>query len=82
MAYALTSKSQVTIPKQVRQALHIGPGEEIDYVIEADGRVMIVPSRPSPSGADNPFLKWRGTGILKMSTEDILRETRGDDCMR
>ena len=82
MAYALTSKSQVTVPKQVRKALNVGPGEEIDYLIEADGRVVIFRSRPSPSGADNPFLKWRGTGILKMSTEDILRETRGDDCMR
>ena len=49
MAYALTSKSQVTVPKHIRKALNVGPGQEIDYVIEPDGQVVIVPSRPVSS---------------------------------
>lgn len=49
MAYALTSKSQVTVSRQMRKALNVGPGEEIDYLIEPEGRVVIVPSRPDPA---------------------------------
>ena len=30
----VTSKGQVTIPKEVREALHIDPGDELAYVIQ------------------------------------------------
>ena len=82
MGYALTTKSQVTVPKAVRLALHVGPGEEIDYKVQANGTVVMFPVKKPALAVANPFLKWRGTGILKQSTEDILRETRGEDCMR
>ncbi len=82
MAYALTSKSQVTVPKQVRKALNVGPGEEIDYLIEADGRVVIFPSRPGLDTTGNPFLAMVGIGIRKRPTDDIMRETRGEDWNR
>jgi antitoxin PrlF len=82
MGYALTTKSQVTVPKAVRQALHVGPGEEIDYKVQANGTVVMFPVKKPVVTVENPFLKWRGVGILKQSTEEILRETRGEDCMR
>ena len=31
MSYALTVKSQVTVPKAIRQHLHVLPGQAIDY---------------------------------------------------
>jgi antitoxin PrlF len=82
MGYALTTKSQVTVPKAVRQALHVGPGQEIDYKVHANGTVVMFPVKKAVAVVENPFLKWRGTGILKLSTEEILRETRGEDSMR
>jgi antitoxin PrlF len=82
MGYALTTKSQVTVPKAVRLALGVQPGQEIDYEVKPDGQVLIFPVKKPDAKALNPFLKWRGTGILKKSTEDILRETRGEDAMR
>ena len=39
----LTSKGQVTIPKVVRDFLRIKPGDRLDFVIEADGRVVVRP---------------------------------------
>jgi antitoxin PrlF len=82
MGYALTSKSQVTIPKAVRQALGIGPGQEVDYEVQPGGKVLIVPvERAAPANVDL-FQAWRGVGILKRGTADILSDTRGDDCMR
>ncbi|MBW8755081.1 MAG: type II toxin-antitoxin system PrlF family antitoxin [Sphingomonadales bacterium] len=37
----LTSKSQVTVPKDVREALGVGPGEMVEFHVDADGRVTI-----------------------------------------
>jgi antitoxin PrlF len=82
MGYALTSKSQVTIPKSIRLALGVGPGEEIDYKVQKNGNVLMLAATKSVEAGQNPFLKWRGTGILKKSTEEIMRETRGQESMR
>ena len=41
----LTSKGQTTIPKQVREHLKLSPGDKLDFVIEAEGRVVIRPAK-------------------------------------
>lgn len=38
----LTSKGQTTVPKDIRDHLHLRPGDRIEFVIEADGRVVLV----------------------------------------
>lgn len=38
----LTSKAQTTIPRPVREALRLRPGDEVAYVIEGPGRVVMV----------------------------------------
>ncbi|MDO5624894.1 MAG: type II toxin-antitoxin system PrlF family antitoxin [Pseudomonadota bacterium] len=78
MPYALTSKSQVTVPKAVRQALGVGPGESVDYEVQADGRVLMFPVKAPVQEGENPFLRWLGTGVSGMTTEEILNETRGE----
>lgn len=84
MGYALTSKSQVTIPKNMRLHLGIHPGESIEFEPLPDGRVAIFPARKvvTVPKSENPFRKFLGIGISGLSTEEILRETRGEDCMR
>ena len=34
-------KSQLTLPEEVRRALHIGEGDEVEFVIHEDGTVTI-----------------------------------------
>ncbi len=84
MSYALTSKSQVTLPKNMRLHLGIQPGDAVDFEILPDGRVAISPARQESvkPKAPNPFRKFLGIGISGLSTEEILRETRGEDSMR
>ena len=41
----LTSKGQITIPKQVREHLKLNPGDKLDFVIESEGRVVIRPAK-------------------------------------
>jgi antitoxin PrlF len=43
-ASTLTSKGQTTIPKDVRDHLKLQTGDQIDFVIEADGTVVIRPA--------------------------------------
>ena len=39
----LTSKGQITLPKQVREQLRLHTGSRIDFVIEPAGRVILKP---------------------------------------
>jgi antitoxin PrlF len=80
MSYALTVKSQVTVPKAIRQHLRLVPGQSIDYEPLADGSVRITAAKQTPE--DNPFLAMVGIGIRRQPTEEIMRETRGEDSMR
>ena len=48
----LTSKAQTTIPLAVRNALRLGPGDELAYAIEGE-RVVLTKSTKAP--ADDPF---------------------------
>lgn len=56
----LTTKSQTTIPKPVRIALDVGPGDEVTYEIEGS-RVILRKSSTEPN--EDPFAtfsEWSG----------------------
>ncbi|MBM4127525.1 MAG: AbrB/MazE/SpoVT family DNA-binding domain-containing protein [Nitrospira sp.] len=38
----VTSKGQTTIPKEIREHLHLKPGDRVEFVTEEDGRVMVL----------------------------------------
>ena len=40
----ITAKGQTTIPKQVRDHLNLQSGDQIDFVITADGTVLLKPA--------------------------------------
>jgi AbrB family looped-hinge helix DNA binding protein len=37
----ITSKGQLTLPRQVREHLRVGPGDAVDFVIDANGEVRV-----------------------------------------
>ena len=39
----LTSKGQITIPKEVRDQLQIGPGCRFEFYVDGDRRIVMVP---------------------------------------
>jgi antitoxin PrlF len=41
MSVTVTSKGQVTVPKQVRDRLGIKPGSKVDFEIAEDGRAFL-----------------------------------------
>ena len=40
----LTRKGQTTIPKEVREFLHLRAGDRMEFVMESDGRVWLRPA--------------------------------------
>lgn len=40
----LTSKGQITIPKDVRDRLGLEAGDRIDFLVQEDGRVLFQPA--------------------------------------
>jgi antitoxin PrlF len=39
----LTSKGQITLPKQVREHLHVSEGDRVEFVLGAGGEVQVRP---------------------------------------
>ena len=76
---ALTVKSQVTVPKEIRRYLGIGPGERIKFEPMADGRVAIAPAEPRKANMPDPFERMKGSGKRGANTQKIMRATRGED---
>jgi AbrB family looped-hinge helix DNA binding protein len=41
----MTSKGQITVPKDVRLKLGLKPGDRVRFLVEADGRVRLLPAK-------------------------------------
>lgn len=68
----ITSKGQITLPKAVRQALGLKPGDKI--VFEQEGEEIYV----RPVKAQSMFAKYRGIGNPRLASgrKAVLRNIR------
>lgn len=78
MSTIVTSKGQVTIPKKVRDLLGIKSGSAVDFVATEDGRVVLKKVGGRTKRAPSAFALVRGSASVKMSTDEIMRLTRGE----
>lgn len=69
----VTSKGQITIPKEVREKLGISPGEELGFV-ERHGMFFI--QKPVKK---SPFEKWMGKlkGLKGLQSDEMIDDLRG-----
>ena len=68
----VTTKGQVTIPKEIRDRLGIEAGDEIEFEKSDDGYVL------RKSTDENPFEKWRGVADTDKTVEERMKELRGE----
>lgn len=73
----LTTKGQVTIPRDIREYLAVAPHDEVDFIVK-DGQVILVKSDRSADRFREHLKKTRGRGTVGMSTDEIMRLTRGE----
>lgn len=55
----LTSKGQVTIPKSIRDDLHLGSGDKVEFVLTETGEVVIKPVTRKASDVVGILKKYR-----------------------
>ena len=74
----VTSKGQVTIPKEIRDKLGVHTGEDVGFE-EKDGLLVI-----SKVVTKSPFDKWVGKlkNLEGQRSDDLVREARGHDNSR
>jgi len=77
---AVTVKGQVTVPKPIRELLEIGPGSEVEFVMDQDGRIILrkVTDTSRQPAAVNRFDQLRGSAGAGLTTDEIMALTRGD----
>ena len=73
----VTSKGQVTIPIEVREKLGIFPNTEVDFKERGNtARLVKVSAKKLRGRGADIVARLRGTGDVKMSTDEILALTR------
>ncbi len=77
----VTEKGQVTIPKEIRDRLNIGPGSEVDFIADDKGaRLVVVSSGSEMSGDDfKAWLKSRSGSFDTggMTADEFMEFLRG-----
>ena len=81
MSTKVTVKGQVTLPKAIRDAAGIKPGDRVDVRLFADGGVIVESVDEKRANADylsrlHDLRKRRP--ITEFTTDEIMEMTRGD----
>lgn len=72
----VTEKGQVTIPKELRDALGIGAGTEVEFERRAN-TIVVRKTSGAPTRGRLLVERLRGRGDVAMTTDEILALTRG-----
>jgi AbrB family looped-hinge helix DNA binding protein len=79
-AMRITSKGQVTIPVEIREKAGLLPGTEVDFALESEGVRIVKTAAPRRETRGQEVVRrLRGTATVKMSTDEIMALTRGED---
>ena len=90
MSTAITVKGQVTLPKAVREAAGMRPGDRVNVRVRPEGGVIVEreqTARPDPAAVATArrrteealaLLDRRGIKPI-MTTDELMRLTRGED---
>ena len=76
----ITSKGQVTIPADIRERAGLLPNTEVEFIF--DGEVVQLrraASTRKPSRGERLVAQLRGRGNVRMTTDEIMALTRGED---
>jgi AbrB family looped-hinge helix DNA binding protein len=73
----VTDKGQVTIPKNLRDALGIGAGTEVEFERRRD-TIVVRKARTGGQRGNRVAERLRGRGDVRMTTDEIMALTRAD----
>lgn len=73
----VTTKGQVTIPKEVRDRLGIEPGDEVVFE-RTDSGYQLRKEAPTTADGSDPFERHRGSADGEQTMPERMRELRGE----
>jgi AbrB family looped-hinge helix DNA binding protein len=74
----ITSKGQVTIPRQIRTRLGLLPETEVEFSVRGEA-VILRKARRQAGGRGRRLIEGlRGTATSRLTTDQIMALTRGD----
>jgi AbrB family looped-hinge helix DNA binding protein len=68
----MTSKGQVTIPRNIRERFGLLPGQMIEFVVEGDAVVV------RRATNHEHLLRWIGTVSTEVPVDEFMDELRGE----
>jgi AbrB family looped-hinge helix DNA binding protein len=74
----ITTKGQVTIPQGIRERYGLLPHTEVEFAEEA-GAVVLRKAEGGNRRAREWVRRYRGTADAGLTSDDIMRLTRGED---
>ena len=82
MTTTLTSKGQVTIPKRIRDELHLLPGASVQFSVNSVGELVL--HRPTVAKGSRQrqlerFDAVRGRADVPWRTDDLMKLLRSDN---
>ena len=73
----VTEKGQITIPKELRDALGIGAGSQVEFERNHD-TLVVRKVADGPTRGQQLAQRLRGRGDVVMTTDEIMALTRAD----
>ncbi len=74
----ITSKGQLTLPKEVREAMQVGPGDRVDFVLMEDGNFAVLPATASVKRLKGLIPKPKKLVSLADMDKAIARGAKGE----
>jgi AbrB family looped-hinge helix DNA binding protein len=81
----MTVKGQVTIPKKVREALRLSPGDGVQFDVNSEGQIVVCKAGTRAAGrrvsgrVRDRFESARGKAQVKWRTDELMALLRGTD---
>jgi len=75
----MTSKGQITIPKEVRDILKLHSGDRLEFSCEEGGRVLVTPIKKNVDDLFGRLFSPERTALSTEAINDALRQKFQDE---
>ena len=77
MQATITSKGQVTVPKAIREQLHLRPGDKLDFLLDEGGALRVEPVTEPVTALKGMLPKPRRTVTLAEMDQAVIAAAAG-----